>query len=409
MDALDVAERSFRLAESLRQENARVQRRIQVLFNGKGGLGTAHKVDLATMTKQQNALKQELTRIKRSTATTSHVLSQRTERHGQEGNMPIENDTKQKPVALFMMNTKSTAHKKKASVRVCQPAQTPDEQCDQINQKRRRSLQHILYENQKAVQAFKKFNEYFPVEEFDPGEAENKLDTREQNSIRANTDNVACTVFVPPTFDVSIGKPRDVNQSNMPGSQDQSDGVLERLDINDARENVTRRLAATEGRPPHSPKPFLATPREAPRNLVPIRNDPTGDHKKVSFEHELHEQKQTGNADNPDTIQVHLESADNPEDKKEHDEDRSAKAKFILPKKQKKKTKTKPAEPLYDTNVYNPDGTLRTIYTMPKFEDSLKEAQRARYIRHKHKPNFEKELTISDIFLKLKPTVTPRP
>ncbi|XP_018428780.1 PREDICTED: coiled-coil domain-containing protein 190 [Nanorana parkeri] len=55
-------------------------------------------------------------------------------------------------------------------------------------------------------------------------------------------------------------------------------------------------------------------------------------------------------------------------------------------------------KPLFDEEIYAPDGVLRTQHTMPDFMESLEEAKHARYIRHKVKPDSEKELSVAEIF-----------
>ncbi|XP_072130843.1 coiled-coil domain-containing protein 190 [Mobula birostris] len=52
------------------------------------------------------------------------------------------------------------------------------------------------------------------------------------------------------------------------------------------------------------------------------------------------------------------------------------------------------------SEFYAPDGLPRTMYTMPSFLEAFVEARKARYIRHRNKPDSEKELPISDIFRK---------
>ncbi|KAG8556288.1 hypothetical protein GDO81_018009 [Engystomops pustulosus] len=54
----------------------------------------------------------------------------------------------------------------------------------------------------------------------------------------------------------------------------------------------------------------------------------------------------------------------------------------------------------FDEEIYAPDGGLRTLHTMPDFMDSLEKAQKARYIRHRVKPESEKELSVGEIFQK---------
>ena len=53
-----------------------------------------------------------------------------------------------------------------------------------------------------------------------------------------------------------------------------------------------------------------------------------------------------------------------------------------------------------DPQKLNPDGSVRTRNAMPDFKKTMKEAQKARYVRHKEKQWFEKELTVGEIFNK---------
>ncbi|XP_072919649.1 coiled-coil domain-containing protein 190 isoform X1 [Hemitrygon akajei] len=52
------------------------------------------------------------------------------------------------------------------------------------------------------------------------------------------------------------------------------------------------------------------------------------------------------------------------------------------------------------SEFYAPDGLPRTMHTMPSFLEAFAEARKARYIRHRNKPDSEKELPISEIFRK---------
>lgn len=54
--------------------------------------------------------------------------------------------------------------------------------------------------------------------------------------------------------------------------------------------------------------------------------------------------------------------------------------------------------------VFNMDGTVRTMYKIPDFNERYEQATKARYIRHseKNKPEFEKELSAKEVFSDLK-------
>ncbi|XP_077784311.1 coiled-coil domain-containing protein 190 [Podarcis muralis] len=57
-----------------------------------------------------------------------------------------------------------------------------------------------------------------------------------------------------------------------------------------------------------------------------------------------------------------------------------------------------PERLIMDPEAYAADGRLRTIYARPDFLKSYAEARKARYIRHKNAPAWEKELSLQEIF-----------
>lgn len=56
--------------------------------------------------------------------------------------------------------------------------------------------------------------------------------------------------------------------------------------------------------------------------------------------------------------------------------------------------------PGFDPEVYNADGTLRTVHQMPNPNVAWEEAQKARYIRTKDLLERDKELSVQEIFAK---------
>ena len=50
----------------------------------------------------------------------------------------------------------------------------------------------------------------------------------------------------------------------------------------------------------------------------------------------------------------------------------------------------------FDRDKYNPDGSLRTVHTLPDFTLSFNEAVKARYLRSRQKQWFERELSVSE-------------
>ena len=58
------------------------------------------------------------------------------------------------------------------------------------------------------------------------------------------------------------------------------------------------------------------------------------------------------------------------------------------------------SEQAMEPDTYNPDGNLRTVLAMPDIKKTMNEAQKARYVRHKEKQWYERELTVGEIFNK---------
>ena len=58
--------------------------------------------------------------------------------------------------------------------------------------------------------------------------------------------------------------------------------------------------------------------------------------------------------------------------------------------------------PNYDPEVYNADGSIRTVHNLPDFDQSYEQAKKARYIRSKDNKERETELTVKQIFAKNK-------
>lgn len=52
----------------------------------------------------------------------------------------------------------------------------------------------------------------------------------------------------------------------------------------------------------------------------------------------------------------------------------------------------------YDEEIYAPDGYPRTMLNMPDFEQAIEQAKKARYIRYRVNPEWNKELSVEEIF-----------
>ncbi|XP_053106129.1 coiled-coil domain-containing protein 190 [Hemicordylus capensis] len=99
------------------------------------------------------------------------------------------------------------------------------------------------------------------------------------------------------------------------------------------------------------------------------------------------------------------EETDSKEDQEKgpsKEEARAAGAKGTIPKLLNLPGKQRPSidheRLILDAEAYGVDGRLRTMYTRPEFLKSYAEARKARYIRHKDIPAWEKELSLQEIF-----------
>ncbi|KAH3798051.1 uncharacterized protein LOC127837899 [Dreissena polymorpha] len=86
----------------------------------------------------------------------------------------------------------------------------------------------------------------------------------------------------------------------------------------------------------------------------------------------------------------------------------SAQDSTTKPDDKKPKIQPKAMFPAFDPDVYNADGSLRTVHQMVNFEDAWAEAQKARYIRTKEQLERDKELSVKEIFEKDDKTKTTK-
>lgn len=58
----------------------------------------------------------------------------------------------------------------------------------------------------------------------------------------------------------------------------------------------------------------------------------------------------------------------------------------------------KPSKVAIGPESFNPDGSLKTMYTAPPFEQTWEEAKKARYIRTREPLERDRQLTTNEIF-----------
>jgi hypothetical protein len=150
-----------------------------------------------------------------------------------------------------------------------------------------------------------------------------------------------------------------------------SDIALVDLNVHEAKDSVARRLVSNPAE--RSEHPAMTSPLRPPPALSPVRES-------AEAEEEV-----------PQSSQQNPQSST--QKKGQSQSQKKSQGKMVTPK-----PKAKAGEQVFDGLRYNPDGSLRTVHTLPDFQSSLREAMKARYLRMKGAQWIERELSTSEIF-----------
>lgn len=337
-------ERNYRTAESLRQRNLREQRRLDESLRGRWGMQAKHETKLAAVTREQLQLKQELAKIRTTgTTTTWGVLPPREDGGSQNRNGQVH-----------VKPGKSTSNNHVASFTgkgvVANGKATLTSRAEHEKRKEQRRMSHL--EDRMVV--FKK--------SLANGDTEGDNDRTQSTGNKV--DN-AVAIHV------------------------------DRLVIGDDGDKTTT-TTNTQGEPLNSaPHDNSKTDLNNSRKMSASGHPEAAQDKK--------ETGHTGSAAN--------ESADSAVSKNELGESTITAASSRLSKNQdlrrqsqlQTQTQTQAQKKGgqgagFDSKRYNPDGSLRTVHVLPDFGSRWSEAKKARYIRHKYKPDHEKELSVKEMF-----------
>ncbi|KAM4722854.1 coiled-coil domain-containing protein 190 [Rhinophrynus dorsalis] len=161
--------------------------------------------------------------------------------------------------------------------------------------------------------------------------------------------------------------------------------------INDFMDGVSSRKGKTESPSVHMPRSDSSF---SGVNLTEVTNSVV---KKLSISEnpmEFETFSSEGKSSGPEQICDNEQIVTKPST----EEETSKSLSFNQPPSRQRRGSLFKEKPVFDEDVYAPDGGLRTVLTMPDFMESLDKAKNARYIRHRYKPDFEKELSVNEIF-----------
>ena len=356
MDTAHIRDRNYKLVESVRHQNMREQRRLSDQLYSRQGMTAAHKYELASMSYEQKKLKEELTRIQKSTPTTQGRLPPRKQSvtliniksDRNTRNLPERRGVtvkKHEENVILLDDRKPRLFNKQGMP--LQRAQTESKiESTETTKAKQVSQNRINTETKKAESTLLKFN----------------------SSFAANPSPVGFNNILIVENKITDRSVSHSGKSNQP---------IQKIDVKNARASVKQRLGPTNTENTLKQKKREQSNRmllgigiqeqsKQQRTLSPIYE--------AGADAENNVKKQSMQA----VIDTKLKVGE-------------AVLKF-------RKLKKKQEEDEFDPSRYNPDGSLRTMFKKQDFRKSIAEARRARYVRHKEKQWFEKELTVQQIF-----------
>ena len=346
MNIAHIRNRNYRTVESVRQQNMWEQRRLTDQIYSRQGMTAAHKYELANMSHEQRKLKEELARIQKSTSTTQGKLPPR--KHNvtfiiSDGRSPRDSPqrkgttVKKHEANVVLLDDRKPRLFNKQGIPLQQTKNDSKETSVEETKAKQLSQNRINSETKKTENTLQKFNSAFGVDHEPFGTKSLSVETR--SSART----------VPP------------NNRSHPSIQE--------IDLKNARVNVKQRLGVNNGETPSK-----QNKTEHKMMFGALEQRPLSPIYEAGHVAERSPKKPS--------LQVLIDT----------------KMKVGEAVTKLRKVQKQDAENEYDPSRYNPDGSLRTMYRKQDFKKSIAEAKKARYIRHKEKQWFEKELTVQQIF-----------
>ena len=340
MDAMYVKNRNYKQVEILRQKNMREQRRFSDEIYGKQGLVAAHQYEIKAMAFEQRKLQKELMKIKNSSPTTWGKLPQR--------------DGSEKEVNKYLKKGFRTSDLDRSTQKPAQKIPFTSGQQQPVK------FSVVATQNTGNIHDLAS-----------PSKPQGSL----PNLTKKTSGGSGYTQGTNHNERKYQNTSNDLQKEKVSAS-------LSSLNVDEARGKVLNRLSPrnevqkdftvlVQTKDYHSKLPKRPSPARQHQTLSPIQDSVENE--------ELEPAMRT-------VARVSMKVND-------------AVAKFRKGTKANNpklsEEEKKRMEHLYR---YNPDGSLRTMHTMPDFSQSVAEAKKARYIRHKEKQSYETELSVREIF-----------
>ncbi len=438
MDTTFARERNYRIVEELRQKNLREQRRLSNDFHSKGGMNAVHRTQIAEVSKEQRRIKRELVRIRQSTSTSLGALPPRIDTLGRDhhsgsdyyswrserkGSSDTESENSQKknsynfthpryldpegeghsdqrksmynvangPTHAYVDKKKNTNTRGYPESDEMEPS---EEERKKVRRVRKRSQKQIRKESKKTEEFLKKFDERFPVDSdfssslSDIGRSTiNGTASDVVNQVEQTGSKSAIFVDVSPVHGDNAHRRNGKvdNDTTLSTRNIKLDVPIAGINVNEARNNALRRLG--NGSDTEMEVVSQSSSPRMIRTLSPINE-------KFRTAESIGNISESGNKSTQDYNDDLVQAATNTTNTENPPS----------PNRQKKKKKSKGDEEeernSFDRLRYNPDGSLRTVHMMPDFQESITQAMKARYVRHKCKQWYERELSVKEILAK---------
>ncbi|KAK2149028.1 hypothetical protein LSH36_471g04006 [Paralvinella palmiformis] len=362
MDNPQIKERSYRNVHMMRLKNQRENRLLYEKLYSKQGLHTSYMNELNAVTREQERIREELSRIRKTMTTTWGTLPTR------EQPQSDQTDSR-RPGRLDGDRTA--------------PGQ-------RLREKKRRKRANRRRTNETMSNKVRSTDDV-SLRGADPGLEGNRNERREE---RRETETLTL-----PSLSDEIGtgdcEMEDANQrlanglesldilaTKTTGTKRSNQDVLSEKNLGQAKGKIMKRLAGADDN--HQPS-SMATSTSTKPNVVGDKVRKTNRKPILTPIEETQQEEAVGMECIPEE-EVGTKKAFSEGDSLETTTSRKA---------QKKRRNSE--SNAFDSSKYNPDGSVRTVHVLPDMKTRMKEARKARYIRHKEPMDRERELSISEI------------
>ena len=360
MDSTQIRERSYRQVETLRHQNRREQRLLEDKLHSKQGIHAVQQYNLDQVSREQQNLKQELAKIRKTASTTWGLLPPKDDAAATANAAASGSGDRTGVLTIEKIRRRMAKRDAERKKRISSKAQ----ETDQEPETPRKEEDMDVEQDEEQIASV----------------TSPRKQTHQKSEETMGTDSQLLTP-----------RSRKNRQSSI---------SIAELDPQTAKDKVSKRLVS---------------------NTDPEKTQQAQQHGKISHGRipeiriEQHESSKT-HALAPIVEKHSRESTLSMESDKVPDNvlaDTREETKATAMKEPPKRTKPKhrPRQNAnkgqdlsvgFDQVTYNPDGSLRTVHVLPDPDASFREARKARYIRNRGPEWEERALSVSDIFVQSK-------